>query len=600
MKILLTAVNAKYIHANLAVYSLAAAAKPVGADIQIAEYTINHQKEDILKGIYKERADVAAFSCYIWNIEFVLSIAARLKQVAPQTKIWLGGPEVSYDAADVLAKHPEIDGVICGEGEEAFTKLCEIYVNLEKEKKCGKASGVRIDRKDVYQTAAEAFSHIAGFTYRNGEGKICVNPITSQADMDSLPFVYDYPALFENKIIYYESSRGCPFSCSYCLSSIDKRVRFKSTALVCAELQKLIDARVPQVKFVDRTFNCRHAHTMEIWQYIKEHDNGVTNFHFEITADLLGDEEIALLNTMRPGLVQLEIGVQSTNQKTLEEIRRVMDFGQLSDVVTKIAAGKNVHQHLDLIAGLPFEDLESFRKSFNDVYALAPQQLQLGFLKVLKGSWMYENQAAYDLVYTKEPPYEVLSTKWLSFDDVLYLKGIEAVVEVFYNSRQFEKTLPYLERFFETPFDFYGALAAYYEKHGLNEMSHKRLARYEHLLSFSKEIGADEGLTAALLIYDLYARENLKSRPAWAPSDEKKEAAAAFFSDREALMAYMPRSEGMSYRQVRYETHLEYFEYDMEAAWTRGEAIRQEYKVLFDYGQRDALTYEAAAIHIRE
>lgn len=596
MKILLTAVNAKYIHANLAVYSLAAAAGKSGADIKIAEYTINHQKEDILKGIYRESADVAAFSCYIWNIEFVLSIAARLKQVSPHIKIWLGGPEVSYDAADVLANHPEIDCIICGEGEGAFAKLCENYANLEK--RYGETSGSRVAASDVCLEETKAFSHIKGLAYRDSAGNICVNPLAVQADMDSLPFVYDDPAFFENKIIYYESSRGCPFSCSYCLSSIDKRVRFKSTALVCAELKKLLDARVPQVKFVDRTFNCRHKHTMEIWQFLKNHDNGVTNFHFEITADLLSDEEIVLLNTMRPGLVQLEIGVQSTNQKTLKEICRAMDFSKLSDVVTKVAAGKNVHQHLDLIAGLPFEDLESFKKSFNDVYALLPQQLQLGFLKVLKGSRMYENQAAYDLVYTKEPPYEVLSTKWLSFDDILYLKGIEAVVEVFYNSRQFEKTLAYLERFFETPFDFYGALAAYYEKNGLNEMSHKRLARYEHLLAFSKETGADPGLTAALLIYDLYARENLKSRPAWAPPDDRKEETAAFFSDEKGLMAYMPRAEGMSYRQLRYETHLEYFEYDMDAAWTRGEAIKQEYKVLFDYGRRDALTYEAAAVHI--
>lgn len=582
MKILLTAINAKYIHANLAVYSLAAYAGDSGADIKIAEYTINHQKEEILKGIYMEKADVVAFSCYIWNIEFVLEIAQLLKRVAPQTKVWLGGPEVSYDAKALMAAHHEIDGIMCGEGEETFKKLSECYVNSEKK-------GCRPE---------DEFSNIFGLVYRK-DNDIYVNRPAPLMDMDCLPFVYDDLTLFEHKIIYYESSRGCPFSCSYCLSSIDKQVRFKRTALVKKELKKLLDARVPQVKFVDRTFNCRHQHTMEIWQFIKENDNGVTNFHFEITADLLNEAEIELLNTMRPGLVQLEIGVQSTNPETLKEIRRVMDFNQLSDIVKKIADGHNIHQHLDLIAGLPFEDLKSFKKSFNDVYSLKPQQLQLGFLKVLKGSWMHENREAYGLVYTPKPVYEVLSTKWLSFEDILFLKGIEAVVEIFYNSHQFEKTIEYLSRFFENAFDFYAALAAYYEKNKLNEMNHKRLARYEHLLDFSKETSAEPGLVKAMLIYDLYAREHLKSRPLWAGDREhKKEETAAFFSDNKQLSAYLPDRAGMSYRQIRFETHLEYFEYDMKTAWESGRAVRKEYKILFDYGHRDALTYEALTIHI--
>lgn len=580
MKILLTAINAKYIHANLAVYSLAAYARACSADIKIAEYTINHQKEEILKGIYRESADVVVFSCYIWNIEMVLELTELLKQTAPQTKLWLGGPEASFDAAGILEVHPEIDGIMCGEGEETFRKLAESYANAQN----------LSDTND--------FEKIEGLVYRNTDGEICENPPAAQLPMDRLPFVYDNLRLFEHKIIYYESSRGCPFACSYCLSSIDKRVRFKNIELVKAELKQLIDAGVPRVKFVDRTFNCRHAHTMEVWKFIKENDNGVTNFHFEITADLINDEEIALLNTMRPGLVQLEIGVQSTNRRTLEEIRRVMDFEKLSAVVKRIAAGRNVHQHLDLIAGLPFEDLKSFRNSFNDVYALAPQQLQLGFLKVLKGSRMYENRAVYGLVYTKKPVYEVLSTKWLGFDDILYLKGIEAAVEIFYNSHQFEKTISYLSRFFETPFDLYAALSAYCEKSGLDAVSHKRLARYEHLLDFSKTVTDEQGLVKALLIYDLYARENLKSRPAWANSpDDRKEETAAFYSDKSALSAYMPRADKLSYRQIRFETHLEYFEYDIAAAIEHGKAVKQPCRILFDYGCRDALTYEAA-VHI--
>ncbi len=575
MKILLAAINAKYIHSNPAVYTLAAFAGMEPQAVEIREFTINQYKEEILESIYKARADVVMFSCYIWNIALVSSVSAMLKAAAPHVHIWLGGPEVSYDAPEFLKNHPHIEGIMYGEGEYSFKALAEYYVN-----------------------SLGALENVPGIVYRS-DGHIVKHAPAPPVPMDMLPFIYDDTALFEHKIIYYESSRGCPFSCSYCLSSIDRHVRFKSTALVQAELLKFLEAKVPQVKFVDRTFNCRHEHTMAVWQFIKDHDNGVTNFHFEITADLLSEDEIGLLASMRPGLVQLEIGVQSTCEKTLEEIRRVMDFGHLSRVVTKIAQAGNVHQHLDLIAGLPFETLERFKQSFNDVYLLKPQQLQLGFLKVLKGSWMYENRGAYGLVYDPEPVYEVIRTRWMSFDDILYLKGIESVLEIFYNSRQFEKSIAFLEHFFDTPFELYGALADFYEDRALNMCSHARMARYDHLLAFADVHGIDTALMKELLLSDLYGREHLKKRPSWAQvSEEAKAAAADFYNDSGQIERFLPEMAGESYRQLRFDTHLEFFDYDMEAAITKGEAVRRKHALLFNYRKRNPLTYEAEEIDV--
>ena len=284
---------------------------------------------------------------------------------------------------------------------------------------------------------------IKGISYRKHDGEIEENQWREIMDLSKVPFVYEDMDEFRNKIIYYETSRGCPFSCSYCLSSVDKCLRFRDLKLVKKELQFFLDNEVPQVKFVDRTFNCKHDHALEIWRYIAENDNGITNFHFEISADLLNEEELALLGTMREGLVQLEIGVQSTNPKTIGEIKRTMRFEKVSDAVKRVNAGRNIHQHLDLIAGLPYEDYESFGKSFNDVYALSPEQLQLGFLKVLKGSYMEEHTEEYGLVYKSLPPYEVLYTKWLSYEDVLKLKRIEEMVEVC-DRGQFSYTLEHL------------------------------------------------------------------------------------------------------------------------------------------------------------
>ena len=513
MKILLVACNAKYIHSNLAVYDLQAYASDYADHIVLKEYTINQQKDDIMRDIYLEHPDVVCVSCYIWNLSFVKELMADLIKILPGADFWAGGPEVSYDAEKFLTENSEFKGVMVGEGEETFKELAGYYVEKNPQ-----------DLKDM-----------TGICYRDGD-QIIHNGWRQIMDLSSIPFIYKDLSEFKNRIIYYESSRGCPFSCSYCLSSIDKKLRFRDTETVKKELQFFIDNKVPQVKFVDRTFNCKHDHAMAIWKYINEHDNGVTNFHFEISADLLREEELQEMSTMRPGLIQLEIGVQSTNPDTIKAIHRTMDFEKLKGIVDRIHSFGNIHQHLDLIAGLPYEDYDSFRNSFNDVYALKPQQLQLGFLKVLKGSHMMEMCREYGIVYKTQEPYEVLSTKWLDYDHVLKLKTVENMVEVYYNSGQFQNTLEYLENFFQDAFSIYERLGSFYMEKGYGDVSHTRMRRYEILLEFLEdvpEISVDQ--VKDQMVYDLYLRENLKSRPGFARDQKPFERQIWDFRKREKV-----------------------------------------------------------------
>ena len=550
MNIILTAINAKYIHSNLAVYSLRAYAKAYKDEIRIAEYTINQQTNDILMDLYKKKPDVLCFSCYIWNLTYVEIIIREIHKLLPTTPIWVGGPEVSYDAKDVLERLPEVTGVTFGEGEETFLELMKYY-----------------------HQEGNVLSDIAGIAYRDEDEVIHVNAWRPVIDLSTVPFVYEDMNDFKNKIIYYESSRGCPFSCSYCLSSVDKCLRFRDLELVKKELQFFIDEEVPQVKFVDRTFNCNHKHAMEIWRYLMEQDKGITNFHFEVAADLLNEEELELIGQMRPGLIQLEIGVQSTNEKTIREIRRTMKFPEVARIVKRINEKKNVHQHLDLIAGLPYEDLDSFKKSFNDVYELYPEQLQLGFLKVLKGSYMEEQKSAYNLVYQSRPPYEVLYTNWLSYEDVLELKMVEEMVEVYYNSGQFFYTLRQLEKEFSTPYEMYFELGNYYQAKHLHMMSHSRVSRYEILLDFIRELHTDrEELYRELLIFDLYLRERIKSRPG--------------FAGEYTVSKEMKREQGKM-------SHVEQFHYDVA-----GNCERRDCLLRFDYDNRSKLTHEATVVYL--
>ena len=552
MKILLAACNAKYIHSNLAVYNLKSCSGEYSSRVVVKEYTINQIRDDILKDIYLEQPDVVCFSCYIWNISFVRELVPDLKKILPQVEFWAGGPEVSYDAVEFLKKNPAFFGVMVGEGEETFHELAGYY----------------IERKP------ETLSGIRGVAFRdeNKGWDIVHTGWRELMDLSKVPFAYSNLTEFKNRIIYYESSRGCPFSCSYCLSSIDKKLRFRDIELVKKELQFFIDNKVPQVKFVDRTFNCKHDHAMEIWRYITENDNGITNFHFEISADLLRAEELALMKTMRPGLIQLEIGVQSTNPQTIKAIRRTMDFEKLKGIVEQIHSFGNIHQHLDLIAGLPYEGYESFHKSFCDVYALRPEQFQLGFLKVLKGSHMMEMTGEYQILYKDREPYEVLSTAWLTYGEILGLKMVESMVEVYYNSGQFKHTLVFLEQYFEDPFRMYEALGRFYEKKGYSEISHSRMRRYEILMEFAgeqKEIPLE--VLSDVMLLDLYLRENLKSRPSFA-SDQKPY---------ERLI--------WDYRKVEKipkTAHIEVF--------------RDGKTILFDYTDRDPLTNNARLTDITD
>ncbi|SCI24655.1 coproporphyrinogen III oxidase [uncultured Blautia sp.] len=552
LKILLAACNAKYIHSNLAVYNLKSCSGEYSHNVVIKEYTINQIQDDILKDIYLEQPDVICFSCYIWNISFVKELVPDLKKILPHVDFWAGGPEVSYDAVEFLKKNPAFFGVMVGEGEETFHELAGYYIERKPE-----------NLKEIRGVAFHDETKVPDIVHTGWRELM---------DLSKVPFAYSNLTEFKNRIIYYESSRGCPFSCSYCLSSIDKKLRFRDIELVKNELQFFIDNKVPQVKFVDRTFNCKHDHAMAIWRYITEHDNGITNFHFEISADLLREEELALMKTMRPGLIQLEIGVQSTNPQTIKAIRRTMDFEKLKGIVEQIHGFGNIHQHLDLIAGLPYEGYDSFHKSFCDVYALRPEQFQLGFLKVLKGSYMMEMTGEYQILYKDREPYEVLSTAWLTYGEILRLKMVESMVEVYYNSGQFKHTLVFLEQYFEDPFRMYEALGRFYEKKGYSEISHSRMRRYEILMEFAgeqKEIPL-EALSDVMLL-DLYLRENLKSRPSFA-SDQKPY---------ERMIWDYRKAE-----KIPKTAHIEVF--------------RDGKKILFDYTDRDPLTNNARLTDITD
>ncbi len=552
LKILLAACNAKYIHSNLAVYNLKSCSGEYSPNVVIKEYTINQIQDDILKDIYLEQPDVICFSCYIWNISFVKELVPDLKKILPHVDFWAGGPEVSYDAVEFLKKNPAFFGVMVGEGEETFHELAGYYIERKPE-----------NLKEIRGVAFHDETKVPDIVHTGWRELM---------DLSKVPFAYSNLTEFKNRIIYYESSRGCPFSCSYCLSSIDKKLRFRDIELVKNELQFFIDNKVPQVKFVDRTFNCKHDHAMEIWRYITEHDNGITNFHFEISADLLREEELALMKTMRPGLIQLEIGVQSTNPQTIKAIRRTMDFEKLKGIVEQIHGFGNIHQHLDLIAGLPYEGYESFHKSFCDVYALRPEQFQLGFLKVLKGSHMMEMTGEYQILYKDREPYEVLSTAWLTYGEILGLKMVESMVEVYYNSGQFKHTLVFLEQYFEDPFRMYEALGRFYEKKGYSEISHSRMRRYEILMEFAgeqKEIPLE--VLSDVMLLDLYLRENLKSRPSFA-SDQKPY---------ERLIWDYRKA-----KKIPKTAHIEVF--------------RDGKTILFDYTDRDPLTNNARLTDITD
>lgn len=605
MKILLAAVNAKYIHSNPAVYSLRACVEEALMPyVEIAEYTINNKKEEILASLYREKPTMIAFSCYIWNWDMIKSLLAELPKILPETVLWLGGPEVSYNAEEVLKKHPMVTGVMVGEGEETFRELVNYYYeDVMQQMPQPQTLSEKMPRTQTVpeQTVLlqdKPLEEIKGIVYRTRNGEICHTPERELTNLSKLPFLYDNLQLFENRIIYYESSRGCPYRCSYCLSSIDKKVRMRDIAIVKKELQFFLAHNVKQVKFVDRTFNCNHEHAKEIWRYIAEHDNGITNFHFEIAADLITEEELEILAKFRPGLAQMEIGVQTVNLETLQEIRRITDLDKLRSVVKRIREGNNIHIHLDLIAGLPFEDYKSFIHSFNSVYDMHPQQLQLGFLKVLKGSYLYEKAGDYKIQYTDAPPYEVLSTKWISFAELLLLKQTEEMLELYYNSGQFIHALPVLQSVFPDAFTMYLHLAEFYRAHGYLTMTPSRIYRYQVLLDYAMEteLAKQEEMFRQVLTFDLYLRENSKSRPDFARDlTPYKTEIRNFYQNEEKTRYYLPSYIDYDSRQLAKMTHIELFDYPVweEDVTKAAKRLDKPVMVLFHYDKRDVLTYEA-------
>lgn len=592
MKYLLVAINAKYIHSNLAVYSLKEYATEYATDylegdnsIEIAEYTINQYTEKILQDIYIRKPDHIGFSCYIWNIDYVMELVENVRKVLPDTCIWLGGPEVSYNASQVLEQHPGVTGIIRGEGEEIFKNLLNTLAN----------QNTSSQNQDV-----NTLHYVKGISFRKDE-EIITTPDAPPVDMSAIPFVYRNLDQFENRIIYYESSRGCPFSCSYCLSSIDRNLRFRDINLVKEELKFFIDNKVAQVKFVDRTFNCKKEHSTEIWNFIKEQDNGITNFHFEVAADILNEQELDIISGMRPGLIQLEIGVQSTNDETITLIDRKMDFNKVAGIVEQLKSFGNTHLHLDLIAGLPKEGIDSFARSFNMVYEIKPEQLQLGFLKVLHGSKMELQTEENRLIYTSRPPYEVLSTKWMGYEDILRLKKVEEAVEIYYNSGQYSQSILELEKYFDTAFDMFDRLGEYYYQHAPNGEKHSRVQRYQLLLDFVKQnldmTLRQERIFVQLLTYDFYLRDNVRNRPDFAANiDEYKKQINSMYVKEEECRELLPDYTEFNSKQLAKMTHMEVFDFDVEGYMNSGIQESGTYFMVFDYKNRNPLTNGARTI----
>ena len=532
MKVLLTALNSKYIHTNLAVRSLQQFAAQRGYRSEIAEYTINQHLPDLIDALYRQRPDVLLLSCYIWNIGMMMELAEEYRQVCPEVTILAGGPEVSFHSEELLRQHPALDGILYGEGEVPFLEYLQ------------------------YQNGERPLSQVHSLVWRDGEQIVC-NPTAGPLPMEQLPFAYSDLEQLQNRILYFESIRGCPFRCSYCLSSVAGRVRYMPLELAFQRLQRFLDARVPQVKFVDRTFNLDAARAEAIWRFLIEHDNGVTSFQMELGGDLLTPGQLELLRTARPGLFQFEIGVQSTCGRTLEEICRKTDIIRLTENLRVLRDAGNIPLHLDLIAGLPLEGFTRFAQSFDDVFALRPHQLQLGFLKLLRGSALYAKRAQYGLVHSEAPPYEILRTPQLSFAELARLKIVEEMTEAYYNSGRFSHTLSYTLALCPSP--FYGLLA-------LGEAAPARSVgkyeRYDLLYDFCIARGGDPAVCRWLLKYDLCLHERPRRLPACCP-----ETAPA------------------ARRAVRSGTnkHVELFPFDVtDPARAPGETA-----LLFDYTRRD-------------
>ncbi len=545
MKILLTTLNAKFVHTSLALWSLYQFCRDDFPGLKFREFNINQDLAWIFGEIYSEKTDVVGFSCNIWNIEQTLIITKRLKALAPGTTIILGGPEVWPEPEQIMMKSPEIDLIVIGEGELTLREWLAQYTKESTE-----------------------WEKIPGLVFRRGASLVRTPPRKPISDLNLLPFPYPEDLTdFRQKLVYYETSRGCPNHCQYCLSANERGVRFLGFDRVKSELLKFIKAEIAQVKLVDRTFNCDVKRAKEIWRFLLEHQ-GVTNFHFEIAGDLLDDESVALLSAAPRGLFQFEIGVQSTNEETLRLISRQMDFEKLRWQVSHLHRNSKVFTHLDLIAGLPGENYQSFASSFNDNLLIGPDRLQLGFLKLLKGSGLRERAAEFGYHFTEEAPYEVLANRWITFEELWRLKTIEDLLERYYNSGRFTATFKYLIARTDNPFKLFEEFAQWWRGHELDQKAHKAKDLYQYLLSFYQSGNSNDLLIRNLLKYDLLLGERMVELPEWAGclSPELKTISHRFWQTPENRQRYLKEWNGLEPREIQRKVLFAEFEIDPEAA----------------------------------
>lgn len=589
MKTLIIAVNSKYIHAALAPWYLKAVCDAGCGEVKVEEYTINDHMESILGRIFAAKPQVAAFSCYIWNIEYVLRLAADLKKVLPEVRIILGGPEVSYDAEEVLERNPFVDYVLSGEGEVSFPLLLKSL-----------------------REPSHALKEIDGLAYRD-RGRIFSNQgCIVVGDLNSIPSPYTEEMLgaLGNRIVYYESSRGCPFSCSYCLSSTTSGVRFFALDRVEEDLDRLVNAGVRQVKFVDRTFNSNRKRAKEIFALIlRRYGSGTSqrniNFHFEAAADLFDEEMFKILEQVPPGLMQFEIGVQTTNERTLELINRKTSIEVVFANFKRLKLAGNIHMHLDLIAGLPEEDFLSFAQSFNEVYNLGPQQLQLGFLKMLKGSKIRKEAELYGYRFREYAPYEVLENRSISFEQLMEIKGIEELVERYYNSGRFVRTLKWIHTImFLAPFDFYTGFLQFNKERGTLERGISSRELYDVLQDYLKKVLSEPlwPVCNDLLKFDFLSSDNTNNLPSGIErivEPDFREKCFAFLRNEENVKRYLPNFTGTPAKQIFKSVHFEKFRYNVVQHVTNYDVKKEETVVLFNYRDRDKVT-ELYGSHIVE